>query len=54
MKLHILAVYIANTNYIASTVGVSTDSARGKEYFSSKLNRIKFNWRGMDQHVIVF
>jgi len=32
------------TNYIAS-VGVSTDSARGKEYLSSKLNRIKFNWR---------
>jgi len=31
--------------YIALIVGASTDSARGKEYFSSEFNKIKFNWR---------
>jgi len=33
-----------NVNYIASTVKMSTDSARNKEYFSSEFNRIKLNW----------
>jgi len=53
VKLYFLAIQI-----IASIVGISTNSTRGKEYFSYEFKRIKYLIGGcfvkINRYVIVF